>query len=359
VSGWRDSGDEQSARGGWESGRSWLDSPLRWSIPFGRIAEIDVRLHLLLPLLFLIELTRAAMGHTALGVLPTSIVLLWLLLSVLLHELGHCVACRRMGGHADEILLWPLGGLAGCRPPHDWASHFWTAAAGPLVNLGLLLVTATVLLVAGMPLGGTALPHPFDPAIGMRNLGGSLLLESVFLLGWINLVLLLLNLVPMLPLDGGRMLQALAWRRQGAVVATRTAIRCGYIAAIALAVAGLILDRLLLLGLAVLGGLWSWMTAKRLEQRDDPLLGEGDSMPAGAFAGGGSGGWMDLAEPPRSDRGERSMRRRAAAQEAALRREQLEIDRILDKIRERGMRGLSLRERWRLWRASRRRRNGG
>src|SRR5687768_14584198 len=72
-----------------------------------------------------------------------------LFLSVLLHEFGHCFAARYMDGEADEILLWPLGGLAMCRSlPHTPLAHFVVAAGGPLVTLGLCLISAGALFFA-------------------------------------------------------------------------------------------------------------------------------------------------------------------------------------------------------------------
>lgn len=351
MSQWRD-GQAEDAEGPARPNRR-IDSPLSWSIPFGRIARIEIRLHLLLPLFLLIELLRSWVGHSALGPLDTSIALACLFLSLLLHELGHCFVCRRLGGSADEVLLWPLGGLAGCHPPHDWRSHFWTSAAGPLVNLALLAFAAACLAATGAAWLGVAIPHPLRPWSGLEAIGDRAVLRAFFLLGWVNSILLLLNLVPMLPLDGGRMLQALLWRRRGAVDATLLAVRVGFVSAVVLAAGGLLLDRLLLLGLAVLGGIWCWQVARQLQERE----GEGavgDALPAGAFAAGGSA-WSELSPPP-ANREELRAERRRREREAAALAERRELDRILDKIAAKGMRSLTLRERWGLWRATRRRR---
>lgn len=351
MSSWRDGPGEDSEGLARRSRR--IDSPLDWSIPFGRIARIEIRLHLLLPLFLLIELLRSWLGHSGLGPLDTSIALACLLLSLLLHELGHCLVCRRLGGTADEVLLWPLGGLAGCHPPHDWRSHFWTSAAGPLVNLLLVAFAAGCLAATGAPWLGAAIPHPLQPRIGLDAIGDRAVLRAFFLLGWVNSILLLLNLVPMLPLDGGRMVQALLWRTRGAVGATLAAVRVGFVSAVALAAAGLLLDRLLLLGLAVLGGIWCWQVSRQLQERE----GEGaigDALPAGAFAAAGSA-WGELSSTP-PNREELTAERRQREREAAALAERRELDRILDKIAARGMRSLTLRERWGLWRATRRRR---
>src|SRR5438874_1008064 len=60
---------------------------------------------------------------------------------VLLHEFGHAFACRQVGGQADRILLWPLGGIAYVNPPPRPGAVLWSIAAGPLVNVALVPIT--------------------------------------------------------------------------------------------------------------------------------------------------------------------------------------------------------------------------
>src|SRR4051794_34087005 len=101
-----------------------------WAFPIGQLFGITVRVHLVLPIVFIGLVGRAAVDKDA---LPGSWVDMAMLLgliffSVLLHELGHCFAARRMEGEADEVLLWPLGGLAFFRSlPHMPLANFVTA----------------------------------------------------------------------------------------------------------------------------------------------------------------------------------------------------------------------------------------
>jgi Zn-dependent protease len=67
-----------------------------------------------------------------------------LLLIVLLHEFGHSLACRQVGGQADRIVLWPLGGVAYVQPPQRPGATLWSIAAGPLVNVALIPVRSTL-----------------------------------------------------------------------------------------------------------------------------------------------------------------------------------------------------------------------
>ncbi len=115
---------------------------------------------------------------------------------VLMHEFGHALACRQVGGFANYIVLWPLGGIAYVNPPPRPAAVLWSIAAGPLVNV--LLVPVTVgLWVLSATLGWEAI-HP-DLALFLQTLL------------WINTGLLIFNMLPVYPLDGGQILQALLW----------------------------------------------------------------------------------------------------------------------------------------------------
>jgi Zn-dependent protease len=115
---------------------------------------------------------------------------------VLLHEFGHALACRSVGGRADQIMLWPLGGVAFVQPPPRPGAVLWSIAAGPLVNV--LLVPLTLALLIG---GG---------ALGWAESSPDLA-RFTFVVFVINLSLLIFNLLPVYPLDGGQIVQALLW----------------------------------------------------------------------------------------------------------------------------------------------------
>src|SRR6266436_10082329 len=113
---------------------------------------------------------------------------------VLLHEFGHVLACRQVGGRADRIVLWPLGGVALVQPPPRPGAFLWSLAAGPLVNMALVPATLGLLAVSHFAGWGQAAP----------DLG-----RYVVALALINFGLLVFNLLPIYPLDGGQILQAL------------------------------------------------------------------------------------------------------------------------------------------------------
>ncbi len=115
---------------------------------------------------------------------------------VLLHEFGHSLACRQVGGRADRIILWPLGGIAYVDPPQRPGATLWSIAAGPLVNVVLTPLLVAAFLVLRFTGISVALP---DLAALVRSVAV------------INVGLLIFNLLPVYPLDGGQILRSLLW----------------------------------------------------------------------------------------------------------------------------------------------------
>lgn len=112
---------------------------------------------------------------------------------VMLHEFGHALACRQVGGQSDLIVLWPLGGVAYVNPPPRPGALLWSIAAGPLVNLVLVPVLSGCIALA------TASGASPDVIAFLRSVW------------FINLFLLIFNLLPIYPLDGGQILRSLLW----------------------------------------------------------------------------------------------------------------------------------------------------
>lgn len=140
-----------------------------------------------------------------------------LFLIVTLHEFGHSLACRSVGGEASRIVLWPLGGIAYVSPPQRPGATLWSIAAGPLVNVALVPVLFALkwLMVATQ-----ASP---DMASLVRNIS------------FINFGLLIFNLLPIYPLDGGQILRSLLWFLLGRARSLMAASIIGFVG-----VAGLI-----------------------------------------------------------------------------------------------------------------------
>jgi Zn-dependent protease len=166
----------------------------RNSIHLFRYAGVDVSLHWSWFLVAAIEIGDRANVYSS--VMWNILEYLLLFFIVLLHEYGHALACRQVGGIANRILLWPLGGVAYVSPPPRPGATLWSIAAGPLVNV--LLFPALFLLLTFSRLAGwpQTLPNAYQ------------LLRTVSL---INLGLLVFNILPIYPLDGGQILRSLLW----------------------------------------------------------------------------------------------------------------------------------------------------
>jgi Zn-dependent protease len=119
-----------------------------------------------------------------------------LFLIVLIHEFGHQLACRSVGGKTHDIVLWFLGGVAYVSPPQRPGAQLWSIAAGPLVNVALIPVFS-VLVSVSSHLGW------YDTNPDLYNL-----IHNVW---WINVGLLIFNMMPVYPLDGGQILRSLLW----------------------------------------------------------------------------------------------------------------------------------------------------
>jgi Zn-dependent protease len=143
-----------------------------------------------------------------------------LFLIVMLHEFGHALACRQVGGVADQIVLWPLGGVAYVNPPQRPGAFLWSIAAGPLVNVALVPILKVVGIMARSQGLAESMPNAFQ------------LLRSI---AYINLGLLIFNLLPIYPLDGGQILRSLLWFVMGRARSLMAATIIGF-----LGVAGLI-----------------------------------------------------------------------------------------------------------------------
>ena len=330
--------------GDWRGLRPVLDNPLTWSVQLGRILGVTVRVHVLFLVFIVIELLRPLFGSTGLGVGPTVLLLVCLFGVVLVHEFGHCLACRWSGGSANEILMWPLGGLAFCIPRERWTSHLITAAGGPMVNVILLAVLVPTIGLWTGAWWGVAIPNPLSLTLP-AEVSAPWLLMALYLLNAVSLILLLFNLLPIFPLDGGRILQTVLWPKIGYVRSMRYAVRTGYVGAICLLIMGLVIGPTMLVLIAVFGGFTCYITHRQLQFTQETLGFESDDYSASLHG-------PDEAEaaPSRPTRSERAVERRADRKQQEVRA----VDDILQKIAVSGMESLTGGEKRRLKRATRR-----
>ncbi|MFZ3202191.1 MAG: M50 family metallopeptidase, partial [Candidatus Acidiferrales bacterium] len=166
----------------------------RGAIHLFRVAGIDLYLHWSWFLVAAYEIeTRAGTYSSPVW---NAVEYLALFLIVTLHEFGHALACRSVGGTANQIVLWPLGGVAYVDPPPRPGATLWSIAAGPLVNVALVPVFYALESLARTSVWADTMPNGYE------------LLHAVW---WINVGLLAFNILPIYPLDGGQILRSLLW----------------------------------------------------------------------------------------------------------------------------------------------------
>jgi len=172
-----------------------------------------------------------------------ALVFLSLFLIVLTHEFGHALACRQVGGKADFIVLWPLGGVAYVAPPQRPGATLWSIAAGPLVNVALLVVFS-VFWMCSHNLGWYETRpdlHDFLITIWQMNLG-----------------LLIFNMLPIYPLDGGQIFRSLLWFAFGRANSLMVASAIGFVGVAGVVVLA-VLDQSVMLGIvAAFVGMNCW-----------------------------------------------------------------------------------------------------
>jgi Zn-dependent protease len=177
-----------------------------------RLAGINVYLHWSWFLIALIEINARQRAYSS----PVWNVLEYLALFAIVttHEFGHALACRQVGGNANQIILWPLGGVAYVDPPARPGATLWSIAAGPLVNVALLPIL-TALTSFSRAQGWDQTMRDFD-----------VFLQAVW---WTNAVLLAFNMLPIYPLDGGQILRSLLWFGMGRARSLLVAVIVGFI----------------------------------------------------------------------------------------------------------------------------------
>jgi Zn-dependent protease/CBS domain-containing protein len=192
---------------------------MRWSYGIGRIAGTDIKVHVTFVLLVV---WWAVMGYEeggASGALSGALSLLALFGCILLHEFGHILMARRFGVRTPDVILLPIGGVARLeRIPDEPRQELLIALAGPAVTLAIIVMLYSILQLSGGPVTV-----------------GQLSPETPFLaqLMVVNIYLLLFNLIPAFPMDGGRVLRAILASRLGLVRGTRVAATLGQMLAVA------------------------------------------------------------------------------------------------------------------------------
>jgi Zn-dependent protease len=393
-----------------------MRDPLSWSIPLFRAFGILVKLHILYIVITLGMIGRIYyLAPDQLG----DYILIWVVLLfciVLLHEFGHCFAARYVDGEAEEILMWPLGGLAFCSVPQTARANLITAIGGPLVNVVICLGTAGAMFAAGYlpPLNIFNTRQLYTPELSNWQSGGNdyapgtgfspyhirkdngetihsyklIAVEGKHFavvgdkppieiekpsvtyypawvlwsarLFWLSWMLLLFNLIPASPLDGGRILQCILWGRSGDYrSATIVACYSGMAFALLFILLSIVFNDSLLFALAAFMVFSSYQQLVMLE------MGSEERGAFGYDFSKGYGGFGPEEEPAPKQRkpgfikrwrlARRAKREQVAAQQRAA--DEARMDELLDKISRNGKGSLTQEELRFMERASARYRN--
>ncbi len=208
---------------------------MKWSWQIGKIAGIDLKIHLTFVFLLVwVGFSAVLSGGDLTAAAGDILFILALFLCVVLHEFGHALMAKRFDVATEDITLLPIGGVARLeRMPEDPKEELLVAAAGPAVNV----------VIGAALLGGLVLTGFFN-----QPLSSDLLLNNFWMrLLTANATLVIFNLIPAFPMDGGRVLRALLASRMPYARATQTAANIGRGVAVLMGIAGFFLNPWLIL----------------------------------------------------------------------------------------------------------------
>ncbi len=236
-----------------------------WSFSIGTWFSTRVRISFLTPVLALILMYRLELR-------PGLIATILTLVSLLAHEFAHIFAARATGGDGNEIVLSPFGGVAMVHPAGTFLSRLVVPASGPLINFAVCLGLMPVLYSQGQDI--TTLMNIFNyNALDLRSQAAPLVCQLAFVVNWL---LLWINLIPVHPLDGGRMLQVVLTEQFGSEVSNRVYLKIGVIFGVVFLVAGLMFDLTLVVGIGAFVLLLNMEEAYRMrtaDAYDDSFMG--------------------------------------------------------------------------------------
>jgi len=207
---------------------------MKWSWKIGTLAGIDVFMHATFLLIIgWVGLSYWQQTRTLAGTLEGILFILILFGCVVLHEFGHALTARRYGIKTRDITLYPIGGVARLeRMPDKPVQEFWVALAGPVVNVGIAALLFGWLIISGA----------LAPLAGLNMISGPFI-ERLMV---VNVSLVLFNLIPAFPMDGGRVLRSLLAMRIEYTRATQIASNIGQGLALVFGFVGLLTNPFLL-----------------------------------------------------------------------------------------------------------------
>lgn len=312
---YRESGDAQG-------GLMWL---LTGSVQLFSFKGIRVRAHASLIIFIVLGVLIGVTGELS---WQDRLLSMWMLFAmVLLHEFGHAFTARWVGGEADEIVMHPLGGLALAQPPRRPLPTFLTIAGGPAVNAIICGICLAVMWGIGRTSGWYLDWNP----------GGSFhywldIWRWAFWIYQMSLMLLLFNLLPIFPLDGGQMLQTMLWPIVGYYKSMQFSAVAGMVGAVLGSMYALARGNWMLLAVCVMGFIYC-IQIRRMLAAMGPFDMPDETDLSAAY------------EVVPEKKPSRRARNRALKAARRARQEQRRLDAILAKVSKQGMQSLTWMER--------------
>ncbi len=186
------------------------------SLYLGTLLKIPVKVHWSFALLlFYVVYVGQQLGMSTFAIINFFYFTMLIFMCVILHEFGHALTARQYGIGTQDILITPIGGLARLdRLPENPVHEMIVAIAGPLVNVAIAILIGAYLYFSGSGFN----------VVGEESVVFEYFSNFPVLLLWLNVILVLFNLIPAFPMDGGRILRALIsmfkGRRKGTQIAS-------------------------------------------------------------------------------------------------------------------------------------------
>lgn len=213
-----------------------------WSLYVGTYFDVPIYLHF--TLILLLAFVAFIQYQRGMSIAGGVLLVVLVFASIALHELGHSVMARRFGIKTDDIVLYPIGGVARLRSMGEGLQELWIAVAGPAVNL----------VIVGLLAAGFALTGRFEEIQNTLKSEDPQALSQLGvlpLLMFVNAVLLVFNMIPAFPMDGGRVLRSVLTTVTGKETATAIASGIGQALAVGFMILGFFVGNVILMFIGV------------------------------------------------------------------------------------------------------------
>ena len=344
---------------GWEDRPYYRDrgpsggNPLMWlltgSLPLFTAFGIRVRAHASL-VVYVALILIAGFGYPGFTLQDRVTAASIVFLIVLLHEFGHCFAARWVGGEAHDILMHPLGGLAFPDPPRKWKAVFITVVGGPAVNVIICVLCGALLWLklGWLPWNPFRFAPPEGHAVTATWFN---VLWYVFWVYQVSYQLLIFNLLPIYPLDGGQMVQTLLWPRVGYYKSMIFSCTTGMVGAVIGGAIAIVFGNIGI-GILAVFGFMNCLNMRRQVMAAGPYAFSDEDSPVDY----GASLRTSVRAAKRQSRYSAKSIAKIRKQEEAEAAEQVQIDSILAKVSAQGMHSLTWGEKRALRKATERQR---